>query len=69
VPYQWHIVHRLCADYGYTLERAWNAPYAMARCLYDAGAEAEGDDTIMSQRAQEMEDTWTATAGEQAVAP
>ena len=69
VPYQWHIVHRLCADYGYTLERAWNAPYALAQCLYDAGAEAEGDDTIMSQRAQEMEDTWTATAGEQAVAP
>lgn len=58
VPYQWHIVHRLCADYGYTLDAAWNAPYALARCLYDAGAEAAGDDSILSVRAQEMEDKW-----------
>lgn len=58
VPYQWHIVHRLCADYGYTLDAAWNAPYALARCLYDAGAEAAGDDSILSVRAQEMEDNW-----------
>ena len=58
VPYQWHIVHRLCADYGYTLDAAWNAPYALARALYDAGAEAAGDDSLLSVGAQEMEDNW-----------
>jgi len=51
VPYQWHIVARLG-------DAAWDMPYAEARCRCDALAEASGDDSIMSVRAQEMEDNW-----------
>jgi len=56
VPIQWHIVARVG-------ERAWDMPYAYARCLCDAMAEQAGDDSIMSPAAQEMEDNWTDYAG------
>ena len=57
VPYQFHIVRRLALS-GMTFEQAWNTPYALARCYYDAAAEADGDDSIMTAAAQEMEDNW-----------
>lgn len=56
VPYQWHIVARLSGQLG--AESAWNMPYAVARCMYDAMAEMNGDDSILSSTAQEMEDNW-----------
>jgi hypothetical protein len=39
-------------------DRAWDVPYAYARCVCDALAEQAGDDSIMSPAAQEMEDNW-----------
>lgn len=52
VPFAWHAVARLG-------DRAWDMPYVEARCLFDALAEQAGDDSIMSDKAQEMEDNWT----------
>lgn len=60
VPYQFHMIRRLCRDYRMTLDAAWDTPYATARCYFDASAEADGDDTIMNAKAQEMEDNWEA---------
>ena len=57
VPYQFHIVRQM-ADFGITVDDAWNTPYALARCYHDAAAEVSGDDSIMDPRAQEMEDNW-----------
>lgn len=51
VPYAWHMVSRLG-------DEAWNMPYAVARAKCDAMAEQNGDDTILSMKAQEMEDNW-----------
>jgi hypothetical protein len=58
VPYQFHIVRRMCAHYGIDLGRAWDMPYSVARCYSDAVAESDGDDSLMSVRAQRMEDEW-----------
>jgi len=58
VPYQWHIVYRLSGGDPAKLDGAWNMPYAVARCLCDAAAEQNGDASIMSVAAQEMEDNW-----------
>ena len=58
VPYQWHIVCRLSGGDPAKWDAAWNAPYAQARCVFDAAAEAAGDDSLMSPAAQEMEDNW-----------
>ena len=58
VPYQWHILSRLTGGDVSRMERAWDTPFALARCLYDAAAEANGDTSIMSPRAQEMADNW-----------
>lgn len=58
VPYQWHIVVRLSGGDPARMESVWNMPYSRARCLYDAMAEQNGDGSIMSARAQEMEDNW-----------
>ena len=60
VPYQWHMVYRISQGDPARIEAAWNMPYAVARCLCDAAAEQNGDDSIMSTRAQEMEDNWPA---------
>jgi hypothetical protein len=51
VPYQWHMVARLG-------DAAWDMAYAVARCKCDALAEQRGDDSILSEAAQEMEDNW-----------
>lgn len=58
VPYQWHLVRVLTGGDVRRLVAAWDTPYAVAKCLYDAGAEAAGDDSLMSPAAQEMEDNW-----------
>lgn len=55
-PYQFHIVRRLCAEFGYSVIEAWNEKFALARCYFDAGAESSGDDSLISQRAQEALD-------------
>jgi len=68
VPYQWHMVFRLSGGDPARLEAAWNLPYAVARCLCDAAAEQNGDDSILSIRAQEMEDNWPAYEAELAEA-
>jgi hypothetical protein len=66
-PYQWHIVHRLCASYRMDIETAWNAPFALGRCWYDVAAEAAGDDAIMNPDRQRMDDEMTAAADTEAV--
>ena len=51
------IVHnRLCRDYRMDIEEAWNTPYSLARCFYDAGAINRGDDSLMSPMEQHLDD-------------
>lgn len=40
-PEQWSIVSALC-DAGWLIEDAWNAPYAIGRCIFDASCERNG---------------------------
>lgn len=56
VPYQWHIVARLSAGHPDAIVKAWNTPYATARCIFDAIAESSGDDSIMRPEYQKMDD-------------
>lgn len=56
VPYQWHIVNRICGGDITKMDAAWNTPYALGRCLYDVQAEASGDDTLMKPEYQKMDD-------------
>jgi len=58
VPYQWHMVHRLTQGNPDKVGYAWDMPYAEARSLCDAAAEQNGDNSIMREDAQEMEDNW-----------
>ena len=53
VPYQWHLVNLLKAA---GVVAAWDTAYAVARCLYDANAEASGDDKIMTETQQRDDD-------------
>ena len=55
-PYQFHMVRCLCAEYGMPLADAWNMPYAMARCYFDAWQESQGDKTLVSSKAQSLID-------------
>lgn len=55
-PYQYHIVHAMCRDYNMLTQNAWDMPYAVARCQYDAAAEARGDDSLMRDEYMRMED-------------
>jgi hypothetical protein len=45
-PHEWHLVRVLCDTYHMSLPEAWGTPYALARCLYDVHAEANGDRNI-----------------------
>ena len=56
VPYQLHLVRALCRDYGYTIDNAWNETYGYARTLFDASAEARGDDTIVKPEYEALGD-------------
>ncbi|MFH1602418.1 MAG: hypothetical protein ABIH03_00740, partial [Pseudomonadota bacterium] len=58
VPYQLHLVAYLTGGDPRRWRAAWDTPYAMARAVYDAYAEGQGDRSILSPRAQEMEDNW-----------
>lgn len=58
VPYQWHLLSVLSGNDPARMEAAWNTPYAVARCLYDATAEAHGDTSLMTVESQKMEDDW-----------
>jgi hypothetical protein len=58
VPYQWHLVRMLSMGDPTKIDAAWNTPYSVARCMYDAQAEMSGDQTLMTPEAQEMEDNW-----------
>jgi len=64
-PYQFHVVHALCAGYQMGLDDAWNTSYAYARMLYDARAEANGNASIATIAAEALADENTANqAGE-----
>jgi len=58
VPFAWHMVSTLSGNDPSRLTAAWNMAYLTARCLFDAMAEINGDDSIMTPPAQEMEDHW-----------
>ena len=66
VPYQFHILRVICAEWGYTMPAAWDVPYSLARHYYDASAEAAGDKKLMSEDVQHITDTWPAEAQEEA---
>jgi len=51
-PYQWHIMLCLCSQYGMTPDAAWCTPYAVARCMYDTWAEAQGDKSLVHPKTQ-----------------
>lgn len=59
VPLAWHMVARMSAGDPRKFEFAWNTPYAVGRCVCDAMAEQSGDDSLMQDKAQEMEDNWS----------
>lgn len=63
VPYQWHLVHLLARGAPGAIEAAWNTPFAVARCLYDAFAETQGDDKIMAPAHEALDDQMTAEEG------
>ena len=54
VPHQWHLVRVLAKSMPY--EAAWNFPYSEARCICDAEAESNGDDTIMRSDSEQRDD-------------
>ena len=58
VPYQWHLVRALSGCDPTKFEAAWNTPYAEAKCIYDALAESNGDEKLMSPAVQHMTDHW-----------
>ena len=53
---EFFILNRICHDYQMTQEQGWNTPYALARCLYDAGAVNRGDDSLMKPWEQKLDD-------------
>jgi hypothetical protein len=57
VPVQLHLV-AFAENQGIPFDHAWDMPYARLRCRYDAWAEMQGDDTILSRDAQRMADEW-----------
>jgi hypothetical protein len=47
-PWQYHLVHILCREYGLSIDDAWDTGITTARCYYDIWAESTGmDDTIV----------------------
>jgi hypothetical protein len=47
-PYQYHLVHIMCREYGLSLDDAWNTGLTTARCYYDIWSESTGyDNTIV----------------------
>lgn len=64
VPYQWHLLSLISGNDPAKFEAAWDCPYAVARCLFDAHAEANGDTSLLSVTAQKMEDNWPAILAE-----
>jgi hypothetical protein len=57
-PEPWHVVRVLCSEWGFNVNDAWNHPYLESRCMFDTSAEAKGDNSLMSEAAQRMEDNW-----------
>ena len=57
-----HTFHLVCAlsGIGWTWKDAWNAPIALARCVYDTTREDGGDDTIMHPRYERLAEQWAA---------
>jgi hypothetical protein len=48
-PFGWVLVNYLAAGNPDRIEAAWNTPYAVACCMFDAGRDIEGkDDTLES---------------------
>jgi hypothetical protein len=48
-PWQFHFVMTAAANFGATIDQAWNMPVALARCYYDVWAESQGDKSLVSQ--------------------
>lgn len=47
-PWQFRLVADLVSR-GFSEDRAWNMPLGLARCYYDARAEMDGDETLLSE--------------------
>lgn len=57
-PCEWHLLSFLTQGNPTSLADAWNMPYAVARCLYDAYAESRGWCHLMKPEYQRMEENW-----------
>lgn len=55
----WHLVSIMSNNDPARIESAWNASYAVGCALFDSVLERAGDTSVMSARAQEMEDNWS----------
>lgn len=49
-PWEYHTARVLCKVYGMSVAQAWECPVGLARCLYDTHAEAEGDETLITDQ-------------------
>lgn len=48
-PAVFHVARRLWRDFGYSSNAFWDLPYGLAMSLWDVGAEARGDTTLMDR--------------------
>lgn len=64
-PAEFCVVLCLTDHWGFDLDPAWNHPYAISRCMYDAYQETEkGDDTLSSEDQMRRKDEWIKKHGE-----
>jgi hypothetical protein len=62
VPHALHILSGAIRS-GVAYDRAWDMPYATARCLYDVQAESQGDASIQTPAAQQVDERMAAEQG------
>lgn len=48
-PVEWHLVRVLCCEWGMDYEQAWDTPINVAVCCVDCGADARGDERLISE--------------------
>ena len=58
-PLPWGLVSYLCGGDMARAEAAWNTPYAVARCMFDAARDIRGeDDSLESLEEEQRYDEW-----------
>jgi hypothetical protein len=49
-PWLWHLVRIMCQHYNMTPDAAWEIPFSRAICHYEAWAESQGDDSLVTDK-------------------